>query len=228
MRGLVTYYVLFIIELAKRIGHIAGITTQPNEDWMMQIARGLTDELSGFLIGKSHLILDRDTKYTTQFQRLIGESRTAVIRLPPRSPNLNAYAERFVSSIKEQCLNRIIFVGAGLITPCHRRVHHSLSHGAKSSRHPEPTDPARAEACDSARTRASASATRRHAQLLLWRGCVVGRLSLWTPRLCSNRRFLLRYSWPPKDKVLREVLSIAPGSNTRGSSSRGNLALSGR
>jgi putative transposase len=110
LRGLVTYYVLFIIELAKRIVHIAGITTQPNEDWMMQVARSLTDGFSGFLMGKSHLILDRDTKYTAQFRRLIAESRT-VIRLPPRSPNLNAYAERFVRSIKEECLDRMIFVG---------------------------------------------------------------------------------------------------------------------
>jgi len=115
LRGLVTYYVLFIIELAKRIVHIAGITTQPNEGWMMQVARSLTDELSGCLMDKSHLILDRDSKYTTQFRRLIAESRTAVIRLPPRSPNLNAYAERFVRSIKEECLDRMIFVGQGAL-----------------------------------------------------------------------------------------------------------------
>jgi putative transposase len=89
-RGLVTYYVLFIIELAKRVVHIAGITTQPSEGWMMQVARSLTDEFDGFLIGKSHLIVDRDTKYTAQFRRLIAEARTAVIRLPPRSPNLKA------------------------------------------------------------------------------------------------------------------------------------------
>ena len=104
MRGLVTYYVLFVIEPSKRIVHIAGITTQPNESWMMQVARNLTDEVSGFLTSKSDLILDRDTKYTAQFRRLIAEARTAVIRLPPRSPNLNAYAERFVRSIKEECL----------------------------------------------------------------------------------------------------------------------------
>ena len=55
---------------------------------MMQVARNLTDQFNGLLIDKSHLILDRDTKYTAQFRRLIAESRTAVIRLPPRSPNL--------------------------------------------------------------------------------------------------------------------------------------------
>ena len=68
----------------------------------------MTDDLSGCLVGKSHLIIDRDTKYTIQFQRMIAEARTAVIRLPPRSPNLNAYAERFVRSIKEECLDRMI------------------------------------------------------------------------------------------------------------------------
>jgi putative transposase len=103
----------FVIELAKRVVHIAGITTQPNESWMVQVARNLTDRFGGFLMGKSHLILDRDTKYTVQFRRLIAESKTAVIRLPPRSPNLNAFAERFVRSIKEECLDRIILVGQG-------------------------------------------------------------------------------------------------------------------
>jgi putative transposase len=111
LRGLVTYHILFVIELANRIVHIAGITTQPNEGWMMQVGRNLTDKFSGFLMAKTRLILDRDTKYTAQFRRLISESRTAVIRLPPRSPNLNAYAERFVRSIKEECLDRMIFIG---------------------------------------------------------------------------------------------------------------------
>jgi putative transposase len=125
LHGLVTYYVLFVIELARRIVHIAGITTQPNEGWMMQIACNLTDKVSGCLMGKSHLILDRDTKYTTQFRRLIAESRTAVIRLPPRSPNLNAYAERFVRSIKEECLDRMIFVGQGSLR---RAISEFLAH----------------------------------------------------------------------------------------------------
>ena len=114
-RGLVTYYVLFIIEVSRRIVHIAGITTQPNESWMMQVARNLTDQFGGCLASKTHLIVDRDTKYTAQFRRLIAESRTAVIRLPPRSPNLNAYAERFVRSIKQECLDRMIFMGPGAL-----------------------------------------------------------------------------------------------------------------
>src|SRR5258708_3167630 len=110
-RGLVTHYVLFVISLADRVVEIAGITTRPDEAWMRQAGRNLIDSESGAMRGKGYLILDRDTKYTDQFRRLIRGSGTNVIRLPPRSPNLNAYAERFVRSIKHECLNRMIFIG---------------------------------------------------------------------------------------------------------------------
>src|SRR5258708_10457220 len=80
---------------------------------MLQVGRNLIDPESGAMRGEAYLILDRDTKYTDQFQRLIRGSGTEVIRLPPRSPNLNAYAERFVRSIKHECLNRMIFIGQG-------------------------------------------------------------------------------------------------------------------
>jgi len=78
---------------------------------MLQVPRNVTDAQSGALRSKRYLIIDRDTKYSEQFRRLIRDEGTNVIRLPPRSPNLNAYAERFVRSIKEECLDRIIFVG---------------------------------------------------------------------------------------------------------------------
>ena len=78
---------------------------------MLQIARNVTDAQSGALHAKRYLIIDRDTKYSQQFRRLIRDSGTKVIRLPPMSPNLNAYAERFVRSIKDECLDRMIFVG---------------------------------------------------------------------------------------------------------------------
>jgi transposase InsO family protein len=107
-RGLVTHYLLFVMSLADRFVAIAGITTRPDEAWMLQVARNLTDSESGTLRAKQYLIIDRDSKYTDQFRRLIRDSGTWVIRLPPRSPNLNAYAERFVRSIKEECLNRMI------------------------------------------------------------------------------------------------------------------------
>jgi len=77
---------------------------------MLQLGRNLCDAHSGALCAK-YMIIDRDSKYSEQFRRLIRDSGTKVIRLPPMSPNLNAYAERFVRSIKDECLNRMIFVG---------------------------------------------------------------------------------------------------------------------
>jgi len=110
-KGLVTYYLLFVISLADRVVTIAGITTRPDEAWMLRVARNVTDSQGGALHSKRYLIIDRDTKYSAQFRRLIRDNGTKVIRLPPMSPNLNAYAERFVRSIKDECLNRLIFIG---------------------------------------------------------------------------------------------------------------------
>jgi transposase InsO family protein len=100
-----------VIELASRRIEIAGITSGPNEAWMMQAGRDLTDPVDGFLAAKEFVILDRDSKYSTAFRDLLRDSGIEVVRLPPRSPDLNAYAERFVRSIKEECLSRLIFFG---------------------------------------------------------------------------------------------------------------------
>lgn len=111
IRGLVTFYVFFVIELATRRIEIAGITTGPSEVWMTQVGRNLTDPFGGFLTNKRYIILDRDSKYSTAFRDLLEDSGVTIVRLPARSPNLNAYAERFVRSIKEECLSRMIFFG---------------------------------------------------------------------------------------------------------------------
>ena len=111
LSGLTTYYVLFFIQLSTRTVKIAGITINPDAAWMIQIGRNMTDEESGMLAGNRKLIIDRDTKYCNDFRRLLEQAGTTIIRLPPRSPNLNAYAERFVGSIKAECLNRLIFFG---------------------------------------------------------------------------------------------------------------------
>ncbi len=110
-RGLVTFYVFFVIELATRRIEIAGITPGPNEAWMKQVGRNLTEPFDGFLADKRFLIIDRDSKYSTAFRDLLKCSGVEIVRLPPRSPNLNAYAERFVRSIKDEGLNRMIFFG---------------------------------------------------------------------------------------------------------------------
>src|SRR5258705_3106776 len=112
-RGLVTHYLLFMISLADRAVEVLGLTANPDKAWTLQVGRNAIACEGGVLRGKHYLIIDRDTKYTEQFRRLVRESGTEVIRLPPMSPNLNAYAERFVRSIKEECLNRMIFVGQG-------------------------------------------------------------------------------------------------------------------
>src|SRR5678815_785394 len=81
-RGLVTHYLLFIISLADRVVNIAGITTRPDESWMLQLARNATDSQAGALNAKRYLIVDRDSKYSEQFRRLIRDNGTKVIRLP--------------------------------------------------------------------------------------------------------------------------------------------------
>ena len=78
---------------------------------MEQIGRNLTDPLNGFLSDVRYVILDRDPLYTDAFRNLLKQAGVNIVRLPPRSPNLNAYAERFVRTIKETCLYRLIFFG---------------------------------------------------------------------------------------------------------------------
>src|SRR2546421_7476069 len=109
--GLVTYYVLVAMELATRRVQVAGITPHPTAAIMQQCARQLTDPFDGFLRGKQYLIHDRDTKCTPAFDGLLKASGVEPLRLPPRSPNLNAHCERFVRSIKEEALARMIMLG---------------------------------------------------------------------------------------------------------------------
>ena len=106
---LVTYYVLIVLELSTRRVQVAGLTPAPDTAFMMQVGRNLTSAPGGFLVRKRFLIMDRDKKYCEEFRSLLKESATIIVRLPPRSPNLNAYAERFILSIKQECLDRMIF-----------------------------------------------------------------------------------------------------------------------
>ncbi len=109
--GLVRYLVLFVIDLETRRVEIAGIAQQPDGEWMKQIARNLTDADEGFLNGTRHLIHERDPLFTEAFRGVLGSSGVRALKLPARSPDLNAYAERFVRSIKSECLAQIIPLG---------------------------------------------------------------------------------------------------------------------
>ena len=100
LAGLKRYLVFFVIERETRRVTIAGIHPQPYGAWMEQLARNLTDPVEGCLRTASHLIHDRDPLYTRVFGEILTGGGVQPIRLPPKSPNLNAYAERFVRSIK--------------------------------------------------------------------------------------------------------------------------------
>jgi putative transposase len=124
LRGLVTYYVLFFIHLESRRVAIARITVHPNEAWMKQIARNATMEDCDALRDCRYLLHDRDTKFTRSFQAIIVSGRVQPLALPARSPNLNAYAERWVRSVKGDPLRRaLLAAGAeGIRRPFSRRA----------------------------------------------------------------------------------------------------------
>ena len=110
-RGLVRYFVLFVIDLKMRRIEIAGIAASPDGRWMCQIARNLTDGEDGFLLQSRYLIHDRDPLFTKGIREILDGSGVRPVRLPSRSPNLNAYAERFVRSIQSECLAQVIPIG---------------------------------------------------------------------------------------------------------------------
>jgi putative transposase len=120
LRGLLTYFVLFFIHLESRRVDIAGITLHPDERWMQQIARNVTMEGCGALRNCRYLLHDRDTKYTQSFRAIIASGHVEPLVLPARSPNLNAYSERWVRSVKEECLSKVILFGE-------RSLRHALS-----------------------------------------------------------------------------------------------------
>jgi putative transposase len=110
-RGLVTYYTLFVIDLRSRRVHVAGSTPTPDASFMAQAARRLTDAVDGFLADHRILICDRDAKWTEGFCRIVQGAGVRMVLTPVQAPNANAYAERFVRSICEECLDRLIFFG---------------------------------------------------------------------------------------------------------------------
>jgi len=109
--GLVTFYVLFFIKLDTREVHIAGITSSPNEAWMMQMARNLTVEEWGVLKPGQYLIHDGDKKFCAAFKQILDDAGVKRVPLPPRSPWLNAFSERWIQSVKKEALSKMILFG---------------------------------------------------------------------------------------------------------------------
>jgi len=109
--GTVRYMVFFVIELKSRAVEIAGIAVDPGEDWMKQVARNLTDPVDGFLRGAKYLIHDRDPLFTDAFIAILEPAGVKSVKIPAQSPNCNAYAERFVKTIKYECLKHFVIFG---------------------------------------------------------------------------------------------------------------------
>jgi transposase InsO family protein len=130
--GLITYYVLFVMELATRRVQFAGVTTSPDEVWMKQIARNLTASDDGFLLGKRYLLMDRDTKFSAAFRRMLTNVDIRPVRLPPRSPNLNSLVERFWRSLREECLDQMIYFGEAMLR---RAVNEFVIHFLRERNH---------------------------------------------------------------------------------------------
>ena len=109
-RGLATSYVLFFIQLETRRVLLGGVTQHPTAEWMEQMARNATDEGSGLRLVQ-YVLHDRDTKFCQGFETVLKAAGVSALKLPARSPNLNAFAERWVRSVKEECLSRLILFG---------------------------------------------------------------------------------------------------------------------
>jgi transposase InsO family protein len=123
--GLQRFIVLFLIQLSSRRVQFGGIAQRPNGFWMEQIGRNVTDCEDGVLKNQRYLIHDRDPLYTAQFLDILADAGINSVKLPPRSPNLNAFAERFVRSIKEECLEQMIFFGENALRTA---VHEYIAH----------------------------------------------------------------------------------------------------
>jgi putative transposase len=135
--GLVTYYVLFFVHLESRKVYVAGMTPYPHEQWMMQMARNVTMETWGFLAPGQYLIHDRDGKYCAAFHQIIDAAGLKRIPLPARSPNLNAYAERWVRSVKDEALSRMLLFGEGslrhMLSEYMEHYHQERNHQGKGN-----------------------------------------------------------------------------------------------
>jgi putative transposase len=133
-RGLATYYVLFFLQLETRRVTLAGITQYPTEEWMVQMARRAVDAIDGTLLPIRFVLHDRDNKFCASFQNTLRSAGIQPLTLPARSPNRNAFAERWVRSIKNECLSKLILFSETSLRRAVKSIHRALSFRTPSPR----------------------------------------------------------------------------------------------
>jgi transposase InsO family protein len=137
--GLVTYYVLFFIDLATRKVELGGVTQLTFPGWLAQVLRNATMADGGFLEGCRYLLHDRDPRFDEREMRPVLEAvGIKPLKLPPHSPNLNAEAERFIRSVREECLSRVVPFGEGslrrALSEYLKHYNHERNHQGRGNR----------------------------------------------------------------------------------------------
>ena len=139
-------YVLFFVELARRRVWITGVTAHPHAAWVTQQARNVTGDLADADLTANFLVRDRDTKYVASFDEVFGSEGTEILKTPYRTPNANAFAERFVRTVRSECLDHLLILNEvhleRVLRSCARHYNHHRPHQGLSQEIPAPERPA--------------------------------------------------------------------------------------
>ena len=131
--GLVKFMVLVAIDHKTRKVEIAGIIPEANGVWMKQMAKNFTDPFDGFMKDKKFVVMDQDPIFTEEVRQIFEDTGVEPVRTTPASPNLNSFAERFIRSIKHECLYKMIIFGEKHLRYCIEQYcefyHTSRPHG---------------------------------------------------------------------------------------------------
>jgi transposase InsO family protein len=105
----------FAIDIATRAVEILGVTPNPDANFMHQVARNATDPVDGFLRNKKFTLLDRNTKFDAAFAAILKSAGVRILRTAFQAPNMNAFVERFLRTIKDECLGKMVFFGEAML-----------------------------------------------------------------------------------------------------------------